>query len=64
MNGTVVIPLVLIVAALLAAAYVVGAAELEEVIARWRADVEDRRYREEWERARRDLNPTFPRSIP
>lgn len=64
MNGPTTLALVLIVAALLVAAYVIGAAELDEVIARWRADVDDRRSQEDWEQTRRDLAPKFPRNIP
>jgi hypothetical protein len=61
MNGPTVIGLVLVIAALLVAAYVVGDAQLDALIARWRADLDDRRYREEWEQMQRDLAPTFPR---
>lgn len=56
MNGPVVVPLVLTVAALLVAAYLLGEAELDEILARWRAERDLRAGVDEWERVKHDLS--------
>ena len=61
MGGHVVVPLVLIVAACGVAVYLLGSAQLDEILARWRADREDRESMAEWERLKRDAAPSFPR---
>ena len=61
MGGHVVVPLVLIVAACGVCVWLVGTAELEEVLARWRAEREDRRAVDEWEAVKRELAATSPR---
>ena len=64
MRGHIVIPIVLTVASLLVALFLLGQAELDEILARWRTDRDDRQSMAEWERIKRDAAPTFPRSVP
>lgn len=61
MNGPTVIGAVVTITALLVAAYLIGEAELDDLLARWRAERDDRESLAEWERLKRDLGP---RSIP
>lgn len=62
MTGPLVLLLIGACAVLLTAAFLVGQAELDELLERWRADRDVRRSVEEWERARRHVQP--PRSVP
>ncbi|MDQ3107835.1 MAG: hypothetical protein M3Q68_08550 [Actinomycetota bacterium] len=57
MTGPVVVAFVFTIAALLTAAYLIGDAELDDLLARWRAERSDRQAVEEWEQMQRDLAP-------
>lgn len=61
MNGLAVVVACSTIATLIVAAYLIGSAELDDVLGRWRAERDDRAAIAEWERTKRDLDSTFPR---
>ena len=64
MTGPTVLVFVLAITVLLVAAFLIGTAEFDETLDRWRAERDLRDGVAEWEQVKRDLAPKSPRSIP